>query len=325
MPFEFKCRNCGKVISVTILQPGEQAYCQKCHTINIVPDKEAQYDETPVGRIPGDPKLHAPIPGQSMEKKGVAVRSVTEVVGETFNVYFSLIWKILILNGIAILPALVVMFIVLDQLPQLMADNPSDAFGLVLFSPLFGLSFLYGIFVGPIIDGAVFYIIACSYVDKNPSITHAIKTAFTRSARLIPVSFLGYIVILLVSLIPFIGVFFGVYIGIIWTLTTGAVMLDDRGILASFRRSIELVDDYWWSIFGVFFLFLLIFFIPMVAMAFIPTFVSILIFMIFTPIYLIVEHIIYFNQRAIKEGYTNEQLREDIERLEAQAGGGKLF
>lgn len=323
MPFEFKCRNCGNIISVTILESGEQAYCQKCHTINIVPDKNIEYNGIPVGKLPGDPKLHNPIPGASAEKKGVAIRSTTEVVGEAFNIYFTLIWKVLALSALTLLPAMALGFVFFQFIQNPTSDEYQIGMRILTLVIAYGVSAIFGILVAPLINGAIFYIVARHYVKINTGVIQALRVAIGKASKLIPASLLIYIATIVISFIPFIGFIIGLYIMIIWSLVICAIILENKDLIESFKRSKELVDGFWWSIFGSYAIIWLILFFAFLILIFVSVYMGFLTLLLFIPIFLIVCDVIYFNQRAIKEGYTNDKLREEILKLEDETARNK--
>jgi len=317
MPFEFKCRNCGKIIAVTILNTGEQAFCRNCNTINIVPDKNVQYTDIPVGLTPGDPKLQAPIPGQSVEKSGVAPRTITEVIGETFQVYFKIFWKACAIYAMVLFPSVAISYFV-EQMVQRPDFTNFNAGTLIAVFAAFSSNLLFNILVGPLAAGAIFYLVISNYTGKKPGIIQALRIAVGKATVLIPTSLLVSFIAIIVIIVPILGIFFTIYLSVIWSLFIGAVILDNKGIIDSMKRSKSLTDDYWWNIFGTYLLFIIILIIPYLVTLFMPRVIGILISLVVLTVPQIITVIIYLNQRTIKEGYTNDQLREDILKLEAE-------
>ncbi len=325
MPYEFKCRNCGKIISVTILEPGEQAYCQKCHTINIVPNKNTENNDVPVGALPGNPDLHNPIGENISEKKGIIPKFSGEIISEIFKIYFSIVWKALVLYGIALLPNIAVMFFLFKHIGGLTAGDAAEGLGTVGLIWTYSFTMFYGAIAVPLANGAVFYIIASEYAGEERGIMQAAIMAMRKALWLIAANFMEGIILIVLFFIPILGHILLIYISVIWSLKTGAIMLEDKGILESIKRSENLVNKFWWNIFGIQFLIGFIFFSPFIIALFKNTAVGFLILFIYWPVFQITNSVIYFNQRAIKEGYNNDQLKAELANLETDVYAGNGY
>ncbi len=316
MPFEFKCRKCGVIIPVYVLRTGEQAYCRECHTINIVPDMESEYTEPPVGGIPDDPKLRAPIPGQSIDKSGVAPRSVTEIIGESFSVFLNNFLLICGIYAIVYLPTFG-----FEYLAQTIASRPES------ISLTLALTYLLALFIYLLVYFVLYstaavsisYLVSKYYLKQETAFMPSLRAAIYKAPKFLPV-YLFATIIIFVLFITIIGIPVAIYLALCWMVIFPAITLENHSIMDYLRRSRSLTKGYLWKIFGLTLLVILIILIPLIIASFIPWYLR---FLILIPIYsiaLIYPLILYFDLRARKEDYDLEKLRFDVQSLDAAIG-----
>ena len=97
-------------------------------------------------------------------------------------------------------------------------------------------------------------------------------------------------------------------------------MFEKHGAIDSMKRSFYLVKGLWWRVFGVYLIMGIIIAIPVVILFFVA-FEYLEIFNLFvSPFVLVLTTMVYIHLRKVKEGYTDDQLKEDIRKREIEAG-----
>lgn len=112
--------------------------------------------------------------------------------------------------------------------------------------------------VDPIVSGALVFAVSHEYLSRTITVGEAFRHGKT-------VSILGanLVVWILIPLMIFtvIGIPFGIYFAIAWSLCRQTIVVEGTPALAAFRRSRELVRQMWWRVFGIQIVFVLLIFV----------------------------------------------------------------
>jgi hypothetical protein len=116
----------------------------------------------------------------------------------------------------------------------------------VLFALLAGLLALAVPFL---LTGALAQAVSARYLGKPMTIAEAYESLGTGTVlTLVGVSFLGALLViigLIIFIIP------GIYIGVRFTVSAQAAVLERQSVTNSLRRSWNLVEGNWWRVFGI--------------------------------------------------------------------------
>lgn len=169
-------------------------------------------------------------------KYAIGTMSTGDILGRGFALLFSrfaLFYTIMMLMELPILALRL-------ALPDLMVSGVGN---LVLVIPTLILQ--------TIGTGAMIRVIMQDYLDRPVSFGEAFQYALSRFGALLGTSFLsGLLVFLgcLACLIP------GIYLGIVYSLASPVVIVEDQAGMDALNRSRRLVDGYFGRVFGILFL-----------------------------------------------------------------------
>jgi hypothetical protein len=169
------------------------------------------------------------------------------VLGDTFAV---------IGRNFVILANLAVMFI---GIPAAISITGA---ALTPISPLFGVLTLIGYLgtvVGVLLCYASIYLVAMADLHGQPIHTEGLlRTAFSEFWPMLGLAILLGIAVLLGCLLLIVP---GIVLAVVWSVAFPALVLENRGVIESFKRSAELTHGKRWSIFLLYFIVWLVFLI----------------------------------------------------------------
>ena len=256
---------------------------------------------------------------------------VGDIIGTSFKIYLKNFWRLFAIVAIGFgIPAMVnfVLIIIVffsaflsgiftEPTPSnLVAEtNGLEPFGLT-FLVILGIavlvSVLFGIFIYPVVYGALIYGASLSHFQRPISIGGCYRYAFKRYWRLVGANLLVSLVIFALG-ITIIGIPFAVYLAIRWILIHSGIILEDLSIKGSLHRSTQLVKNNWWRIFGIVILLALITFGIDYGIQIIPFLGWLLVLVgITTPLVTTGVLYLYFDLRIRKEGYRLEDMKSEV-------------
>ncbi len=237
------------------------------------------------------------------------------------------------------------------QIPLLVASVSPDP-GSILFSLLVGLLLI------PLAAGATIYAVARQYVSQRVGVAESHSRVLSKVIYLIVAGLLIGIPILLIIVIelylfvitiysylflititgPILLFFITIvhpillYLVVVWFFTPQAIILEDKGSLAAFRRSRALVKGSWWRVSGIGVVFVLIMLglfsiatlstvvfasLPAVVFTSLPTIlggiVTVIISAVVFPIVYIGGTLTYIDLRVREEGYNLDMMASEMQ------------
>lgn len=176
--------------------------------------------------------------------------NLTDILDGMFSIYrnnFQLFFKISLVYF--------VIGYVIDKIGvYLVLRNAADDLLVGLFFTLI-TSTLLSLFV----VGAILYTSSQVFLDKDITVEAALQQSLHRYTSLIGGSLLYVLVITLLS-ITCIGIPFAIYLLVRWGLYALPIMVEEKPVGESFRRSSELVKGNWWRVCGIMFAIILIYY-----------------------------------------------------------------
>jgi hypothetical protein len=160
--------------------------------------------------------------------------SIGEILSRGVSLFFTRLGVFLAIEVIMVSPTLVLQL----ALPEL-----AMGVGAVLF-------ILPMIILGPIGSAAMLHVIAQEYLGRPVSLGDAFRFALGRFLPLLGTSILaslGIMAGMLACCIP------GIYLAIIWAFVSQVVVMEDIAGSTALGRSKDLVEGYFWQVFGVLF------------------------------------------------------------------------
>jgi hypothetical protein len=246
----------------------------------------------------------------SIDTAGTKSLDIGEVLGDTFAV---------IGRTFVVLANLAVLFIAIPA-----ALNIAGV-ALVPISPIFGLLSFIGLLalvVGELIAFAAIFLVAMADLHQTPvHIEGLIKTAtgrFWPMLGLFLLLIIGVAIGLILLIVP------GIILALAWSVAMPVLVLENRGVFDSFKRSAELTRGKRWSIFLVFFVVWLVTFVIELAImalfggfqgfisrqpSLVSTVISQLSLVVTVPFYAVLTTAL-FNQLRGKAGYGAEAVAE---------------
>ncbi len=263
--------------------------------------------------------------------------TIDKIFGESFNLYFKNILKIISPVAIVIIP---LMFLFYKWFQTILNEDytydqypPELVVGMILFSLLYFLVFFIEI-----------KIISNVYLDKKESISEIMQDALKRFFPFLLANILltlGYFGGFLLLIVPCYILFFG------WSVTQAVFVIEKKGPIKSIKRSWELTKGHKGIIFLVYlllyftmyFIFLVIYIITLIIVMFIlalssggingafqgelgmDTFQSLIpiifvvisfIYIFLIPLYPTFFTVIYYNLKKEKENFATEQLADSF-------------
>lgn len=205
----------------------------------------------------------------------------------------------------------------------------SEALGplIPIYSVLFSTAIL-ALLGTVLVNGASITAIAEIYQGNAPDWRESLRVGLKRWLPLFGVTFLA-------TLVPSIGLIFcivpGVWLYIVWSMSSPPVITEDLGTFAALSRSKQLVSGRFWPVFGAVALGYLLYtvaqqIISLLAtvatvasvfvsneMSFVPTVIAqVVVQIVATPFLAIITAVIYFDLRVRKEGYDLEMMAAEL-------------
>ena len=270
----------------------EAGFCAICGTPLI-----AQADQD------GEPR---PFPSDQAPDR-IPPRDVSELVGETFDVYRTSFWPFFIIALAPEVPLVV---------PSVVPDFATVFLGLLFF--------LIALFLTP---DAMVYAVAQHYTVGRINVTECFRRAWYRVLSLFfsffMVSFVLVLCILLSVLVIGIPMFF--YFLVVLFFAPEAIMIEGDGPLAALVRSEELVRGSWWRVFAIGLVFVLVliglFVLGAIAASIVSLvgpivgdLASIAVLALIIPVVNIGRTLVYLDLRARKDDYSVAELATEIRR-----------
>lgn len=327
MPLKFNCQDCGENIIVKFLKVGGTAKCRACGAENVVPETAVETPEEPDctknNAKPEQPKHH---PEESESVSGILEQSVpsgrrlhemgfVDILDATFSLYRDHFRLFIGITAALHIPSYILTMFVTWAVPS------------ATFHRLI-ITLVEGLFINPIVTGALIFAIAQEYLGQQTTIGEAFKRV--RFWSILGASMLMGFACLAMA-ITCIGIPFAVYFGVSWSLFPQCIMVEGHRATAALRRSRALVRGFWWRVLGIelmlsilvfligvvpsFIMGLLIRFLQMGQIPIISIIVPIVALamgIIATPITLTGKTLLYFDLRIRKEAFDIEMMARDI-------------
>ena len=271
-----------------------------------------------------------------------------DIIKETFTIYGRNFWKFVGISSIVTIPLLVMLVVlfVVFLLPSFPNFSESIFEEIAQFIPQLIIGFTIFVIIALVLqvlgNGAMLQGTAEQYFRQPIGISRSygfswrrlpnalgaifivsISSLLTVAVFLIPlfISMPGFlnesheangVLIFLGILLAFIGYAAVVYMATIWHFAYQSAMLQRNSPVAALKNSYELVKDNFWRVFGIVLVLGLIVGGINLVLRFVPI-IGIIIFIIFTPpITAIGENLLYFDLRVRKQGYTIENLSDEL-------------
>ena len=252
--------------------------------------------------------------------------SLDETLGRTFSVYrkgicvftaiAALLMGVLALFWAILLPILLAIFHVN---PDDFAD-PTNTANHWLFAPNFILSTV----LGGVSQGMISKATAQIYLDREPGLKDCLNLGLKKAEVLA----LSTLLVFIVSSLGFLFLIApGLYLTVIWFVANPAIVIENKGVIESMKRSWELVSGSWCYVFCTYLIVTVAFFaIQMTWTAFVVGgndaghaifsvagyTLGLVPGLVLTPIAGIVKSVMYFNLRVEKEGLNAHVLSRDL-------------
>ncbi len=180
--------------------------------------------------------------------------NLTDILDGMFSIYrnnFQLFFKIsLVYFVIGYVIDKIGIYLVLRNTVD---DNLVSLFFTLITSTL--LVLLLSLFV----VGAILYASSQVFLGKDITVEAALQQSLRRYTPLIGGSLL-YVLVITLLFITCIGIPFAIYLFVRWGLYALPIMVEEKPVGASFRRSSELVKGNWWRVCGIMFAIILIYY-----------------------------------------------------------------
>ncbi len=313
MPFEFKCRNCGKIIKNAISKPGEDTLCKSCGAFNNIPEPTDDPNDIPTGGIPSDPRL-LEVAAAPEKRIFLGPRSITELIGETYRLFY--------FNALPVIISSVIFIALVLTFSRLFPENLLNSVpsGILWIMAYFSIIIVFGSIFVSLTAGGIVYTVMKYYIREKPKLINVIAISLRKGWRLIPVVLITHAVINTIGY-TIVGIPISTYIAIVWMTAFPAAFIESTGIIGAFRKSNRLAKGSRWRIFGAGILLSLPYMLAYLWEYFSNYYVSKeLLMLIFFPVTFIFITVVYFDLRTRKEGYNFEMLKEDTRKLETEAG-----
>jgi len=258
-------------------------------------------------------------------------RDLGGIVEELFRVYIRHFLSFLGIIAVAGIP-IVIVGAVLGWYVSAYALEGTDVLSMLFL--LIALLIVVAILAYLIMSAAVTYVVAGHYLGNRIRVRQAYQLAWHRLGSLIGAALLVGLAVLAMS-ITIIGIPAAIYFGLTWAFIVQTVVLEGPSARKSLSRSSFLVKKAWWRVLGILIILGLIesvlsgaaggivgFLTGLVGGAVgaggllieqVSNFAGGLAGIIFMPISLIGETLLYFNLRIRKEGYSVEIMARELE------------
>lgn len=161
-----------------------------------------------------------------------------ELLARAWQMYRREPWLFLLLTAVTVVPV--------GILSSIAGSAAADASDLAQAGAIIGIALIPAVLLLPVSGAAVAYATVRRLAGESPSAGTALERVgirfWTLFSALVLVT-LGVIVGLFALVIP------GIFLAILWLFAGQAVVVEDKGILDSLRRSQDLVRGAWWTVF----------------------------------------------------------------------------
>ena len=228
-------------------------------------------------------------------------RDAGQIVNDTFRLYLRHFPKIVVIGGLAYIFAEIVAELVVP-VPAAPARGPAYRQWLLDHAPAQILRLYLVLIAASFSAGALIHAVSERHVQGEMNIGRAFGRAWRRWVTLIAADVLVMTACTVVA-ITIIGVPYAIYLGVRWSLSREAVMLERASALSALSRSAERVRGQWWRVFGVKLLILFISLTVSVFLSLVPQIGDILGAVLGTPVFVIGSLLLYYDLRARRDGY----------------------
>lgn len=319
MPLKFKCVACGKDIVVKFSTKGQKVECKQCKVENIVPaDAIVTLDEPDYAKplIQQKEKKQAPreeirIPPQP---NLLGPKEIGTLLSDLFTVYFN---KFFYYIGIAIIlplifsiPIGILLALLIPNIIVIMDSNRTSILPEILFVFIAVIIFCIILSITyAIVEGALIHAVSVQYF-KPIRIWESYNAAWKKILKILCVELFGGIMAFLL-MCTIIGIPIAIYLTVRFSFTMNSIIIENCGIVQSFKRSWFLTAKNWWRCF----LFMSIVYIIGLVFGFIIgliPIVSIFLSVGIGPFYTIAYTLQYFDLRVKKENFNQNKLAEEL-------------
>ncbi len=253
--------------------------------------------------------------------------NLADIIANTAKIYAVNFPRLLLITAVAEVPLFFIGF-VYSRAALANIEDEMEAFGLggiapeLAFEQLFdaiseniasilGLGLVFGIIALLVIvvrSGALIHAISEQNIRRPIRINRAYAFSLEKLRALVVTSIIvvALAVLAILAFVTIVGIPAIVYFSVRWNFIFQAVVLEGRGPVASFSRSTELVRDNWWRAFGILLvLFILLWFIGLIltfTLGLIPAVGSAIASVLYTPIFIIAQTLLYYDLRARRDG-----------------------
>lgn len=184
---------------------------------------------------------------------------------------------------------------------------------------------LLNIVLGAITQGMVIKAVSSIYSDKDPSFCNCLKLGFKKTGIIILTTFVVLVITQIGSLFFIIP---GLYLSVMWLLVDPTVVIEDKGILESMKRSWHLVSGNWCYVFCTYLIFTVFALVVQLSwdvlvvggidvnhtsFSIVGSTLTLIPGIVFVPLLAIVRTVMYFNLRAEEEGLKFHALSCDLD------------
>ena len=239
-------------------------------------------------------------------------RSASEIVDAAFQLYRRDPLTYVLISAICYAPILVMQLIVFGpgtDVNEQLANLTAGIGGLMIIGYWVSISLMSAVMIR---------LSAQDYLGNPIEPAAAVRESLVKLPAVMFALLMKY-------LLMFIGFIFFIF-GAFWFMArtfavTPAIMVEDKGSLASLGRSAKLSRGRKWHIFGTLMLAFVIFFVVYFAIAIvaqltgsvvISTVLTVAVSIVFYPLFAIVEMLLYYDARVRNEGYDIEMMAEGV-------------
>jgi hypothetical protein len=192
------------------------------------------------------------------------------------------------------------------------------------FYAITGIRTAINLVIGAVGEGAMIKAAADIYLKRDPNLSACLKLGAKKSLTLLSAAFLGFVGVVLGMILLFLP---GIYLSVAWFVIGPAIVIEGRGALGCFKRSMNLVSGSWCYVFCTFFIVYLLMLASQLiwsatfaggndashtlfsvwgsAVALVPA-------IIYAPVFAIMKTVMYINLRVEKEAMNADVLARDL-------------
>ncbi len=191
------------------------------------------------------------VSSETMQAGVFGPRTLGDILSDTFRFfggkYGANMYRLALLFTIALIP-LAVLYLVLIEMTDIAAMV--DAGEAIAYIVVIFIFFIFTVFSIALTNSAVVYAIIPYYSRRKMGALSIFKYTFKKLPKVLAAVILSILALGLIG-VTIIGIPVAIYLSVRWSFIVPAIVVEDAGVLDSFRRSSDVVAGDWWRVLGI--------------------------------------------------------------------------